>query len=121
MATAQRTYLEMREPRRAAPGADSTTPAMRIDRSSLCTPALWRFLYAEVGRQYHWVDRLWPGPMTRSPRIWTDPACRIWLLTVRGTPAGYFELRRDDDEAIEIAYFGLLRSSSRAAASARTC
>jgi GNAT superfamily N-acetyltransferase len=32
----------------------------------------------------------------------------LWLLTVSGAPAGYFELRRDNSGGIEIAYFGLL-------------
>jgi GNAT superfamily N-acetyltransferase len=31
----------------------------------------------------------------------------IWLLTVAGTPAGYFELHRTAHE-VEICYFGLL-------------
>ncbi len=30
-------------------------------------------------------------------------------MTVWGAPAGYFELRREPDSAIEIAYFGLLQ------------
>ena len=29
-------------------------------------------------------------------------------MSVRGAPAGYFELRRDDEADVEIAYFGLL-------------
>jgi GNAT superfamily N-acetyltransferase len=29
-------------------------------------------------------------------------------MTVSGAPAGYFELRRDADGGVEIAYFGLL-------------
>ena len=31
----------------------------------------------------------------------------IWLLLVEGTPAGYFELKADDEGGMEIAYFGL--------------
>ena len=31
----------------------------------------------------------------------------MWVLTVEGEPAGYFELRRNGTD-IEIAYFGLL-------------
>jgi GNAT superfamily N-acetyltransferase len=105
MATAERTYLEMRTPGALQP-AVLDDPAIRIEQAELCTPALYRFLYGEVGRRYHWVDRLG----------WTDVQIRthlesgrvsIWLMTVRGTPAGYFELRRDDEDAMEIAYFGL--------------
>jgi GNAT superfamily N-acetyltransferase len=105
MATAERTYLEMRTPGALQP-AVLDDPAIQIEQAELCTPALYRFLYGEVGRRYHWVDRLG----------WTDVQIRthlesgrvsIWLMTVRGTPAGYFELRRDDEDAMEIAYFGL--------------
>jgi GNAT superfamily N-acetyltransferase len=32
----------------------------------------------------------------------------VWLLTVESEPAGYFELRREPDGAVEIAYFGLV-------------
>jgi GNAT superfamily N-acetyltransferase len=37
-----------------------------------------------------------------------DPAVTLWLLSVSGAPAGYFELRREATGAVEIAYFGLL-------------
>jgi GNAT superfamily N-acetyltransferase len=105
MATARRTYLEMRAPAALQPSV-LADPAIRIEQAELCTPALYRFLYGEVGRRYHWVDRLG----------WTDEEIRahletgrvsIWLMTVRGTPVGYFELRRDEEDAMEIAYFGL--------------
>ena len=33
----------------------------------------------------------------------------LWLLSVGGAPGGYFELRREVDGAVEIAYFGLLK------------
>ena len=38
----------------------------------------------------------------------SDPALELWLLRVAGEIAGYFELRRDPDGAVEVAYFGLL-------------
>ena len=106
MATAIRTYVEMRDPRalRAARLAD---PAIRIARVDECPPAFWRFLYSEVGRRYHWVDRLaWTDEEIAA--YLADPAVSLWLLSVREAPAGYFELRRDADGGIEIAYFGLL-------------
>jgi GNAT superfamily N-acetyltransferase len=95
----------MREPGALRP-ALLEDAGLRLEHAELCTPALYRFLYAEVGRRYHWVDRLsWSDDQIRAHL--ESGRVSIWLLSVRGTPAGYFELRRDEDEAIEIAYFGL--------------
>jgi GNAT superfamily N-acetyltransferase len=105
MATASRTYLEMREPAALRP-ARLDDPTIRIERAHDCFPALWRFLYAEVGRKYHWFDRLgWSHERIRAHL--DNDAVSIWTMTVRGTLAGYFELQRDEDGGIEIAYFGL--------------
>jgi GNAT superfamily N-acetyltransferase len=105
MATASRTYLEMREPAALRP-ARLDDPTIRVDRAADCFPALWRFLYSEVGRKYRWIDRLgWSHQQIRD--YLDDDAVSVWLLTVRGTLAGYFELKRDDEGGIEIAYFGL--------------
>jgi GNAT superfamily N-acetyltransferase len=102
-----RTYVEMRDPSQLRPAGVPDCDC-RVDRMLECPPAFWRFLYAEVGRDYHWVDRLpWSADEIRA--YLSDPAVSIWLLTVSGSPAGYFELRRHSDGAIEIVYFGLLR------------
>jgi GNAT superfamily N-acetyltransferase len=80
---------------------------VRLDRVHDCPPSFFRFLYREVGRHHHWVDRL----------VWSDrqveeylasPRLKLFVLYVAGAPAGYFELWRHEDEAIEVAYFGLL-------------
>jgi GNAT superfamily N-acetyltransferase len=105
MATAQRTYLEMRDPRWLRP-ARVTDPTIRLLCAEQCYPALYRFLYGEVGRRYNWTDRLsWSDDEIRAHLA--QPSVSIWLLLVRGTPAGYFELKADDGGGIEIAYFGL--------------
>jgi GNAT superfamily N-acetyltransferase len=102
-----RTYLEMRDPSQLshAPAPDA---AWRLERMIECPAGFWRFLYAEIGRDHHWVDRLpWSPEEIRA--YLTDPAVSVWLLTIWGAPAGYFELRADAEGAIEIAYFGLLK------------
>jgi ribosomal protein S18 acetylase RimI-like enzyme len=105
---ATRTYLELTNPAafRRKPAVDSD---LKIERSADCTPALLRYLYAEVGRDYHWVDRL-PWTDAQLQAYLDDPSVSVWLLTVGGTLAGYFELRVDNgaQESTEIAYFGLL-------------
>lgn len=103
---AVRTFLEMTDPS-ALQGAAVPFAHAVIEREERCPPALWRSLYTEVGREYHWVDRLqWTDQDITS--YLADSALELWLLRVHGEPAGYFELRRHDDGAVEVAYFGLL-------------
>ncbi|HTM27382.1 MAG TPA: GNAT family N-acetyltransferase [Vicinamibacterales bacterium] len=103
---AVRTYLEMTEPGQLARAADLPVGAS-LDRSEDCPPGVWRLLYGEVGRDYHWVDRLgWTDE--EIARYLADPALELWILREGGEPAGYFELRSDPDGSVEIAYFGLL-------------
>ena len=103
---ASRTYLEMRDASKLvrAPLPDA---ACRLERVLDCPASFWRFLYTEVGRGHQWVDRL-PWSPAEIRAYLADPAVSLWLMTVWGAPAGYFELRREPDSAIEIVYFGLL-------------
>jgi GNAT superfamily N-acetyltransferase len=72
-----------------------------------CPPSFFRYLYAEVGRACHWVDRrAWTDAEARA-RL-DDPAVSLFLLSVSAAPAGYFELERHADASLEIAYLGLL-------------
>ncbi|HEX2455368.1 MAG TPA: GNAT family N-acetyltransferase [Vicinamibacterales bacterium] len=104
---AVRTYLELRDPGELHPARIDDLP-VRVERVEECPPSFWRFLYSEVGRRYHWVDRLgWTDQDILN--YLHDPSVSLWLLTVAGAPAGYFELRRDPDDAFEVAYFGLLK------------
>jgi len=105
-ATAVRTYLEMRD-RAALRAATLDDPSIRVEQVHGCPASFWRYLYTEVGRAYHWVDRLpWTAAEIRA--YLDDPVVSLWLMTVAGAPAGYFELRRDRVGGIEIVYFGLL-------------
>jgi GNAT superfamily N-acetyltransferase len=103
---ATRTYLEMIRPEALQP-ARVSDGNVRIDRIDECPASLWRYLYTEVGREYRWVDRLpWTDAEIRA--YLDDPAVTLWTMTVAEELAGYFELRRDGEDDIEIAYFGLL-------------
>jgi GNAT superfamily N-acetyltransferase len=102
----RRTYLEMTSPQQLR-GARSTDPSVRVERVEGAPASFYRYLYAEVGRAYHWVDRLpWTDEDIR--RHLADPGVSLWLLTVRAAPAGYFELKKTPDASVEVAYFGLL-------------
>jgi GNAT superfamily N-acetyltransferase len=106
MPAAVRTYLEMTDPSQLA--ADPAgLPGLTLVRERECPPPLWRRLYAEVGREYQWVDRLgWTDDEIRG--YLGDPDVELWILREGTETAGYFELRRDTDGGVEIAYFGLL-------------
>jgi GNAT superfamily N-acetyltransferase len=101
-----RTYLEMRsrDELLAAPRPDA---GARIERVEFCPVAFFRFLYAEVGRNHRWIDRLrWSDAEIRGYLDAGDVT--LYVLYVAGAPAGYVELRRHADRSVEIAYFGLL-------------
>ena len=101
-----RTYLEMRSSEELQ-SALSDDPRVRVEQQRDCSVALFRFLYVEVGREYHWVDRLpWTDEEIASYLL--QPEISLWLMTYEGAPAGYFELRKCDDGSVEVAYFGLL-------------
>jgi ribosomal protein S18 acetylase RimI-like enzyme len=101
-----RTYLRMTSPADLAP-VRLEDERLRIERVHDCPPSFFRYLYVEVGRAYHWVDRLdWSDERLRA-RL-AQAGVELYLLTHRGAPAGYYELERHPDHSIEIAYFGLL-------------
>ncbi len=67
-----------------------------------------KFFYKNIGKSYHWVDRL----------IWTDKqwmnytsdrSVKTFVLKKKDDLAGYFELViHKDKKEVEIAYLGLL-------------
>ena len=78
----------------------------QLVRLEISFPALNRFFYQEVGKLWQWTDRLnWSEEEWRK---WVEcEKVQTWMLQLRGTPAGYFELDYQDED-VEIAYFGLL-------------
>jgi len=100
------TYLEMRSQEQLRPkrSADARFQIREQTKSD------WRFnrdLYFRVGEQWEWIDK----------RPWTDeqwkqyaaaPELRTFAVDYEDALAGYYELRRDTEDGVEIAYFGLL-------------
>ncbi|HJZ82646.1 MAG TPA: GNAT family N-acetyltransferase [Pyrinomonadaceae bacterium] len=101
-----RTYLEMRAPSALRP-VHSDDPLIQIAQEHHCSIDLFRRLYAEVGRNYHWIDRL-PWTDDQISAHLSLPENSIWIMNYGEDLAGYFELRRCPDGSTEIAYFGLL-------------
>ena len=101
-----RTYLELKSLEGLVPAA-CPEAGLRVERVLSCPASFYRFLYTEVGRAYHWLDRSdWSDETIREHL--GRPQISLHVLYSGGAPAGYFELRRCDDESTEIAYFGLL-------------
>jgi GNAT superfamily N-acetyltransferase len=101
-----RTYLQMLSPTELKPAMLAGEP-VRIEQVVECPPSFFRYLYSEVGRNYHWIDRLgWTNDQIRA--YLSQPSVTLWVLYCAGAPSGYFELRQHDDGLVEIAYFGLL-------------
>ena len=67
-----------------------------------------KFFYKNIGKNYHWVDRLvW------NEKQWldyvTDKRVKTYVLKYKDELAGFFELLlHTDKNDIQIAYFGIL-------------
>ena len=103
--SAVRTHLAMR-------GIDALHPApmpsldITLTQEPV-TPAEYRALYAAVGSEWSWYDRL-VVPDDELASYFASPTVQVWILRVSGETAGYFELKRHDSDSVEIVYFGLL-------------
>lgn len=99
------TYLEMRSADQLRPKR-AGSPFQVQEK----TERDWRFnrdLYLRVGEQWAWIDkRSWTDKQWREYA--TAPELRTFAGYYDNTLTGYYELRRDAQGGIEIAYFGLL-------------
>ena len=99
------TYLEMRSADQLQPKSAGTRFQIRekTDRD-------WRFnrdSYFRVGERWDWIDkRRWTDDQWKEYA--TAPELRTFAGYYDDALAGYYELRRDTEGGIEIAYFGLL-------------
>jgi GNAT superfamily N-acetyltransferase len=100
------THLEMTDAAQFQPAWVETTDGLRITHWPQPDIHAYRALYSAVGAGLRWRDRLlMPDEDLRAALH--SPACSVYVLTVGGAQAGYFELERQGDST-EIAYFGLL-------------
>jgi GNAT superfamily N-acetyltransferase len=100
-----RTYLELPSPD-SLRAAASPDPAADVRRET-CSVAFYRSLYGMVGRAYNWYERdAWTD--NELARHLAQASVGVWVLRVGDESAGYFELARHEDGAVEIAYFGLV-------------
>ena len=86
----------------------SSAPDVSFSHVKKPIPELNRFFYAAIGGQWFWLERRawsmaqWAAYLSRPETVET------WILSVAGVPAGYVELSRKGEEAVEIVYLGLL-------------
>lgn len=106
MTRVTRWHLAMDTPDALRPARPPGLPAT-IARVLDPTPEYARFLYTAVGWRWQWVDRL-PWTWTEWQAVQARPGYELWVMQVRGGPAGYYELRRQPDGDCEILLFGLL-------------
>jgi GNAT superfamily N-acetyltransferase len=99
-----RTYLELDDPAALRPAGPPRLERVEVARVAPPDGAVSRWFYAEVGRDYHWVDHA--GRSDGDWQAWAD-GVETWVASVAGERAGYYELRADED-GIEVAYFGLV-------------
>lgn len=100
------TRLEMTAPpTRSLPlPVNLTTALMRVQDIPL---PFYRFLYTEVGRRWHWVDRLRMSDEELT-RVLRDRRNHVTVLYVNGAPAGFYELFHATEEVVELSHFGLI-------------
>ena len=80
---------------------------LRIDRMEKRSPEFNKYLHMLVGHPHRWGGRShW------TLREWSDfvsdPGVETWVAFFGATPAGYFELRKEEDGAVAIVCLGLL-------------
>ncbi len=101
------TYLEMTSPSDFSP-AFIRANDIEIVKMEMPDLAFYKFLYQSVGEEWAWRDRLHMSN-AELRQILSSPNTQVHIMYVSGSPAGYVELFRHDDDSIEIAYFGLRR------------
>lgn len=102
-----RTYLQLETADQLVSEGIPDLDEARVARQVPVHPRVFRELYRGVGAAYRWRDR----------DVWTDDeiAARyagdrvtVWVCSLGGTRAGFYELERHDDGSTEIVLFGLL-------------
>jgi RimJ/RimL family protein N-acetyltransferase len=99
------TYLEMHAAAELRP-KPCPDPAFRVAEARIKQWPVNRFLYAFIGGAWAWWEKLsWTDEQWRAYA--EAERLRTWIASYAGAPAGYFELQRDDEDGVEIIYFGL--------------
>ena len=100
------TYLEMLQ-RPAGRRAPAPLDKMALMRAEDCTVSFYRYLYDTVGEPWLWFERRIIEDDAVAAQI-HRPTIEIFVLYVRGVPAGFFELDTAAPRETKLCYFGLI-------------
>ncbi len=100
------TYLEMRE-RPAGRRVAAPLDKLALMRAENCKVSFYRYLYNTVGEPWLWIERRLIDDASLLKQI-SKPTIEIFVLYVRGVPAGYFELDTAAPRETKLCYFGLI-------------
>jgi GNAT superfamily N-acetyltransferase len=97
-------YLEMNSINEFKP--KPAVESFKIVESEIKQFKLNRFLYSYVGEAWNWYEKL-----SWSDEKWQEYVSnnnsRLWIGYFHGTPAGFYELQKQENGNIRISYFGL--------------
>jgi GNAT superfamily N-acetyltransferase len=105
MTTSTLTYLEQTSPADLRPAKEPQEP-VDVRRVEEVSPEFARFLYASVGGDWYWTEKL-SWHWDRWIEYLTRPAFETWVAYAGGVPAGYIALKGEGSE-VEVENFGLL-------------
>ena len=97
-------YLEMLSPSQL--NAKEKPTGLEITEAGFDEFRFNRYLYQLVGEAWDWTDKLdlsdedWKAYVEREN-------LRTWVAYEQGSIAGYYELEKQAEETVQIAYFGL--------------
>jgi GNAT superfamily N-acetyltransferase len=100
------TYLEMLE-RPADRRVPMPLDKLALMRAENCTVSFYRYLYDAVGEPWLWFERRLLDDRALATQI-LKPTIEIFVLYVRGVPAGFFELDTAAPLETKLCYFGLI-------------
>ena len=100
------TYLEMKRPPRVVKPLPVNLHATLMKATGIPLH-FYRYLQWRVGREWHWVNRLRMSDEYLATVVHAA-STRIFVLSVDGAPAGFFELNDVGDGTVELCYFGLM-------------
>jgi GNAT superfamily N-acetyltransferase len=100
------TYLEMLE-QPAGRRVPAPLDKLALMRAEACSVSFYRYLYDTVGEPWLWFERRMIDDAAVAAQIHRT-AIEIFVLYVRGVPAGFFELDTAAPRETKLCYFGLV-------------
>jgi GNAT superfamily N-acetyltransferase len=105
------THLEMRNPP-IRPPKRAPLARLMVLRVEHCPVHFYRYLYHEVGKAYHWLDRTKISDADLAA-ILGDPKTELTIAYADGAPAGYGELKFESEDEARLVYFGMMPEFQR--------